>query len=40
MAVVPKANVLKNLKSKDFEVLTIHTVERVEQAIEVVRGLG
>ena len=40
VAVVPKANVPKNLKSKDFEGLTIHPVERVEQAMEVVRGLG
>ncbi len=39
IAVVPKANVPKNLKSKDFEGLTIHPVERVEQAMEVVRGL-
>ncbi len=39
MAVVPKANVPKNLKSKDFEGLTIHAVERVEQAMEVVRAL-
>lgn len=40
VAVVPKANMPKNLKSKDFEGLTIHPVERVEQAMEVVRGLG
>jgi DNA repair protein RadA/Sms len=40
VAVVPKANVPKNLKSKDFEGLTIHAVERVEQAMEVVRGLS
>lgn len=39
VAVVPKANAPKNLKSKDFEGLTIHPVERVEQAMEVVRGL-
>jgi DNA repair protein RadA/Sms len=39
VAVVPKANVPKNLKSKDFEGLTIHAVERVEQAMEVVRSL-
>ncbi|MDD5030406.1 MAG: DNA repair protein RadA [Rhodoferax sp.] len=39
VAVVPKANVPKNLKSKDFEGLTIHAVQRVEQALEVVRGL-
>jgi len=40
VAVVPKANVPKNLKAKDFEGLTIHPVERVEQAMEVVRGLA
>ncbi len=40
VALVPKANLPKNLKSKDFEGLTIHAVERVEQAMEVVRGLG
>ena len=40
VAVVPKANLPKNLQSKDFEGLTIHAVERVEQAMEVVRGLG
>jgi DNA repair protein RadA/Sms len=39
VAVVPKANVPKNLKSKDFEGLIIHAVERVEQAMEVVRSL-
>jgi DNA repair protein RadA/Sms len=36
VAVVPKANVPK----KPIEGLTIHAVERVEQAMEVVRGLG
>jgi len=40
IAVVPRANVPKNLKSKDFEGLTIHAVERVEQAMEVVRNLS
>ena len=40
VAVVPKANVPKNLKSKDFEGLTVHAVERVEQAMELVRSLG
>ena len=39
VAVVPKANLPKNLKAKDFEGLTIHAVERVEQAMEVVRSL-
>ena len=29
-AVVPEANVPKNLNHKDFEGLTIHAVERVE----------
>ena len=37
---MPKANVPKNLQGKDFEGLTIHAVERVEQAMEVVRSLG
>ena len=40
VAVVPKANLPKNLKAKDFEGLTIHAVERVEQAMEVVRSLS
>ncbi len=40
VAVVPKANVPKNLQGKDFEGLTIHAVERVEEAMAVVRGLG
>jgi len=40
VAVVPKANLPKNPKSKDFEGLTIHAVERVEQALEVVRSLS
>jgi DNA repair protein RadA/Sms len=40
VAVVPKANMPKNLQSKDFEGLTIHAVERVEQAMEVIRGLS
>jgi len=40
VAVVPKANVPRNLGGKDFEGLTIHAVERVEQAMEVVRSLG
>jgi len=39
VAVVPKANLPKNLKSKDFEGLTIHAVERVEQAMQIVRDL-
>jgi DNA repair protein RadA/Sms len=36
VAIVPKANAPK----KAIEGLTIHAVERVEQAMEVVRGLG
>jgi DNA repair protein RadA/Sms len=40
VAVVPKANLPKNLKSKDFEGLTIHAVERVEEAMAVVRDLA
>ena len=40
VAVVPKANLPKNPKAKDFEGLTMHAVERVEQAMEVVRELG
>ena len=40
IAIVPKANAPKNLQSKDYEGLTIHPVERVEQAMEIVRGLG
>jgi DNA repair protein RadA/Sms len=40
VAVVPKANLPKNPKAKDFEGLTIHAVERVEQAMEVVRSLS
>jgi DNA repair protein RadA/Sms len=36
MAVVPKANAPK----KPIEGMTIHAVERVEEAMEVVRGLG
>jgi len=40
MAVVPKANLPKNPRARDFEGLTIHAVERVEQAMELVRELG
>ncbi len=39
VAVVPKANAPKK-GSKDIEGLTIHAVERIEEALEVVRGLG
>jgi DNA repair protein RadA/Sms len=38
VAVVPKANAPKG-EAKAFEGLTIHAVERIEQAIELVRGL-
>jgi len=38
VAVVPKANAPKG-DARAFEGLTIHAVERVEEAIEVVRGL-
>lgn len=38
VAVVPKANAPKK-GTKDFEGLTIHAVERIEQAIDVARGL-
>ncbi|MDI9335150.1 MAG: DNA repair protein RadA [Cytophagales bacterium] len=40
VAVVPKANMPKGAAKKDFEGLTIHSVERVEEAINLVRGLG
>ena len=40
VAVVPRANVPKNPHGKEFEGLTIHAVERVEQAMELVRSLG
>lgn len=39
VAVVPKANAPKK-GSRDFEGLTIHPVDRIEEAMEVVRGLG
>ena len=39
VAVVPKANAPKK-HDKAFEGLTIHPVERIEQAMELVRGLG
>lgn len=40
VAIVPKANMPKNPRSKDFQGLTIHAVERVEQALEMVRSLS
>jgi DNA repair protein RadA/Sms len=39
VALVPKANAPKG-SAKAIEGLTIHMVERVEQAIEIVRGMG
>jgi len=41
VAVVPKANAPKSRDgdARAFEGLTIHAVERIEEAIEVVRGL-
>jgi DNA repair protein RadA/Sms len=39
VAIVPKANAPKKSQSKEFEGLTIHAVERVEQAMELVRSL-
>lgn len=39
VAIVPKANAPRK-NDKPIEGLTIHAVERIEQALEVVRGLG
>jgi DNA repair protein RadA/Sms len=39
VAVVPKANAPKAADMRAFEGLTIHAVERIEQAIDVVRSL-
>lgn len=39
VAVVPKANAPKKA-GKDLEGLTIHAVDRIEEALDVVRGLG
>jgi DNA repair protein RadA/Sms len=39
IAVVPKANAPKKSQHKDFEGLTIHAVERVEQAVDLMREL-
>jgi DNA repair protein RadA/Sms len=39
VAVVPKANAPKAADARAFEGLTIHAVERIEQAIDVVRSL-
>ena len=40
VAVVPKANAPKKSAMKEFEGMTIHAVERIEEAMQVVRGLG
>jgi DNA repair protein RadA/Sms len=40
VAIVPKANAPKGAASRDLEGLTIHPVERIEEALEVVRGLA
>ncbi len=40
VAIVPKANAPKKSQLKEFEGMTIHPVERIEQALEVVRSLG
>jgi DNA repair protein RadA/Sms len=39
IAIVPKANAPKG-GVRDLEGLTIHPVERIEEAMEVVRSLG
>jgi DNA repair protein RadA/Sms len=39
MAVVPKANAPKHPHGKDFEGITIHAVERVDEAMAIVRSL-
>ncbi len=39
VAIVPQANAPKK-PGKEFEGLAIHVVERVEQAIDLVRGLN
>lgn len=40
VAIVPKANAPKKSQNKEFEGLTIHAVERVEEAMNLVRQLG
>ena len=40
VAVVPKANAPKKSSMKEFEGLTIHAVDRIDQAMEIVRGLS
>jgi DNA repair protein RadA/Sms len=39
VAIVPKANAPKKSQMKEFEGLTIHAVERVEEAMNLVRSL-
>jgi DNA repair protein RadA/Sms len=39
VAIVPRANAPKGGGGRDLEGLTIHPVERIEEALEVVRGL-
>jgi DNA repair protein RadA/Sms len=39
VAVVPRANAPKK-GSREFEGMTLHLVDRIEEAMEVVRGLG
>jgi DNA repair protein RadA/Sms len=38
-AIIPKANAPKKAQRQDFEGMTIHAVERVEQAMEMMREL-
>ena len=38
IAIVPKANAPKASAVRELEGLTIHPVERIEEALEVVRG--
>ena len=40
VAIVPKANAPKKSVMKEFEGMTIHAVERIEEAMQVVRELG
>ena len=40
VAIVPKANAPKKSAMKEFEGITIHAVERIEEAMQVVRALG
>ena len=39
VAVVPKANAPKKSAMKEFEGMTIHAVDRIEEAMSLVRGL-